>query len=154
MTTFRGLPREMFVSKVLRDNASCESKLDEMRSSLFEYLKEVEDFPYGLQCMLKRRKGTRNGDSVAIKLTNDIHTLMSVLEGSEFSDIRDMVSSGSGRSQRSQSSANESIIHSDSSIELKVLSDAVTTLQAELLHLKQTHNAVEIVRSKEIQMLK
>ena len=157
VTTYRGIPREMFVSKVLRDNASCESKLDEMRSSLFEYLKEVDEFPYGLQCMLKRRKGMRNGDSVAIKLTNDIHTLMSVLEGAEFSDMRDMISSGSGRSQRSQSSpssVNESITHSDSSMELKVLSDAVNTLQAELLHLKQTHNAVETMRSKEIQTLK
>ena len=94
----------MFVSKVLRDNTSCESKLDEMRSSLFDYNNEVDGFSYGIQCMLKRRKGMRNGDSVAIKLTNDIHTLMLVLEGAEFSDMRDMISSGSGRSQRSQSS--------------------------------------------------
>ena len=59
VSSYRGLPREMFVNQVLRDEASCESKLEEMRSSLFEYLKEAEDFPYGLQCMLKRRKGTR-----------------------------------------------------------------------------------------------
>ena len=64
---FRGLPKEMFVSRILSDTASCETKLGEMRSVLFEQLKEAEDFPYGLQAMLKRRVYTRSGDSVPIK---------------------------------------------------------------------------------------
>ena len=96
---YRGLPKEMFINRVLLNEASCENKLGEMRSSLFEHLKETDDFPYGLQCMLKRRVCTRNSDSVAVKLAQDIHTLMSVLEGAEYSDMRELLSSGSGRTR-------------------------------------------------------
>lgn len=85
---FRGLPKEMFINRILTDTASCEIKLGEMRSDLFEQLKEAEDFPYGLQAMLKRRVCTRSGDSVPVKLSHDIHTLMSVIEGAEYSDMR------------------------------------------------------------------
>ena len=53
------LPKEMFVNRILTDTASCEVKLGEMRSALFEQFKEAEDFPYGLQAMLKRRVYTR-----------------------------------------------------------------------------------------------
>ena len=151
---YRGLPKEMFINRVLLNEASCENKLGEMRSSLFEHLKETDDFPYGLQCMLKRRVCTRNSDSVAVKLAQDIHTLMSVLEGAEYSDMRELLSSGSGRSQRSQSSPNDTTINYDSSSEIKILSDSVNTLKAEVLHLKQTQTAVETARSKEIQSLK
>ena len=39
--------------------------------------------------------------TVAVKYAYDIHTLISVLEGGEYSDIRELLSSGKG--QRSQS---------------------------------------------------
>ena len=71
----------MFINRILLNDASCEVKLGEMRSSLFEHIKESEHFPYGLQCVLKRRVCTRNSDSVATKLQHDIHTLMVVLAG-------------------------------------------------------------------------
>ena len=151
---YRGLPKEMFINRILLNEASCENKLGEMRSSLFEHLKETDDFPYGLQCQLKRRVCTRNSDSVAVKLSQDIHTFMSVLEGAEYSDMRELLSSGSGRSQRSQSSPNDTTITYDSSSEIKILSDSVNTLKAEVLHLKQTQTALETARSKEIQSMK
>ena len=71
--------------------------------------------------------------------------------------MRELISSGSGKSQRSQSvpsSANQTFANGESSSELKVLSDTVNTLQAELPHLKQTHAALETVRSKEFQTMK
>ena len=121
-----------------------------MSSSLFEHLKETDDFPYSLQCQLKRRVCTLNSDSVAVKLSQNIHTLMSVLEGAEFSDMRELLSCRSGRSQRLQSSPNDTTtcITYDSSSELKILSDYVNTLKAEVLHLKQTQSALETARSK------
>ena len=61
---FKGLPREMFVIRLLLNEASCEVTLDKYRSVLFEELKESEEFPFGLQCELKRRVHTRNGDTV------------------------------------------------------------------------------------------
>ena len=151
---YRGLPKEMFINRILLNEASCEVKLGEMRSSLFEHIKETEDFPYGLQCMLKRRVCTRNSDSVAVKLAHDIHTLMAVLEGAEYSDMRELLSSGSGRSQRTQSTANDTIVTSDYSVEIKVLTDSVNTLKADMLHMKQTQTAVEVTRSKEINTIK
>ena len=156
---FRGLPKEMFVSRILSDTASCETKLGEMRSVLFEQLKEAEDFPYGLQAMLKRRVYTRSGDSVPIKLAHDIHTctLMSVTEGAEYSEMRELLSSGSGRSQRSQScssTANKTIISHDFSSEIKVLAESVNSMKADMLKMKQSHLAVESARSKQIDTLK
>ena len=156
-TLYRGLPKEMFVNKILADAASCEIKLGETRSALFEQLKEAEDFPYGLQAMLKRRVYTRSGDSVSIKLAHDIHTLMSVIEGAEYSDMRELLSSGSGRSQRSQScssTANETINCPDVTPEIKVLTESVNSLKADMLKMKQSHLAVETTRSKQIDTLK
>lgn len=76
---YRGLPKEMFVSRILRNEVSCVVTLESHRSELFELIKECDDFPYGLQCDLKRRVHTRNDDSVATKLACDIHTLMAVI---------------------------------------------------------------------------
>ena len=65
---YRGLPKEMFVNRILLNEASCEVRLGEMRSHLFEQMREDDSFPYGLQCMLKRRVATRNGDTVAVNM--------------------------------------------------------------------------------------
>ena len=66
----------------------CEVTLENYRSVLFEELKEMDDFPFGLQC--ERHVHTRNGDPVAVKLAYDIYSLMAVLEGGEYSEIKEM----------------------------------------------------------------
>ena len=50
----------------------------------------------------KRRVHTRNGDTVTTKHAQDIYSLMSVLEGGEYSELKDLLARGS-RGQRSQS---------------------------------------------------
>ena len=55
---FRGLPREMFVNRVLLNEASCEVTLENYHKTLFEK-RESLAFPYGLQCELKHRVNTR-----------------------------------------------------------------------------------------------
>lgn len=67
-------------SSLLRDYASNEQKLDNTRSLFFDAVKEYDDFPYGLQAELKRRLDTRKGEPAVVKLANDIHTLLSVME--------------------------------------------------------------------------
>ena len=153
---YRGLPKEMFVNRILLNEASCDVKLGEMRSHLFEQMKEDDSFPYGLQCMLKRRVATRNGDTVAGKYAYDIHTLISVLEGGEYSDIRELLSSGKGqRSQSSSSVANTTMNgSSDNSVEIKSLTDSLNNLKAEFLNLKQKQIAIEHARSEQITQLK
>lgn len=154
---FKGLPREMFVNRLLLNEASCEVTLDKYRSVLFEGLKESEDFPYGLQCELKRRVHTRNGDTVAVKLAYDVHSLMSVMEGGDYSDIKDMLRSNKSYSQRSQSMSgicNSTMSSCEYSTDIKELSQSMSTVKAEILTLKQKVLAVESTRSSEIQTLK
>ena len=45
---FRRLPKEMFVNRILKNEASCEVSLKSHRLKLVELIKECEDFPYGL----------------------------------------------------------------------------------------------------------
>lgn len=96
---FRELPKEMFVNRVLLNEASCEATLENYRMVPFEELKELDDFPFGLQCELKRRVHTCKGDAVAVKLAYDIHTLMAVHEGGDYSDLKDMFRSNKSSSQ-------------------------------------------------------
>ena len=94
MVLYRGLPKEMFINRILVQYASCEVKLENARFNILERLKDMEDFPYGLQCELKRRLHTRTGESVPTKLAYDIHTLLSVVDGADYSDIKDLLSNG------------------------------------------------------------
>lgn len=153
---FRGLPKEMFVNRILLNEASCEVKLGEIRSNMFEQLKEVDDFPYGMQCMLKRRVATRNGDSVAVKYAYDIHTLVSILEGGEYSDIREMLSSS--KSQRSQSFNSVANVTTNTSCEyateIKSLTDSMNNLKADVLNMKQKQIGIDQSRSEQISNLK
>ena len=151
------LPKEMFINIILNDTASCEIKLAEKRSALLKQLKKADGFPYGLQCMLKRRVYTRSGDSVPVKLSHDIHTLISVIEGAEYSEMCELLSSGSGRRQRSQScssTANDKINHYDCASEIKVLTESINSMKADMLKMKQSHLAVKTNRSKQIDTLK
>ena len=152
---YRGLPKEMFVNRVLLNEASCEVTLENYRKTLFEEIRESDTFPYGLQCELKRRVNTRNGDTVAVKLAYDIHTLMSIMEGGEYSDMKDMIRPG--RATRAVSTpvrGNSTIQHCEYSAEIKSLIHDMITVKAELLNTKQKHVAIESARSSEIQALK
>lgn len=158
---FKGLPREMFVNRLLLNEASCEVTLDKYRSVLFEELKESEEFPFGLQCELKRRVHTRNGDTVPVKLAYDVHSLMSVIEGGDYSDLKDMLRSNncktSSQRQRSQSTSglnNSTMNLCEYSVDIKELSQNMSTVKAEILTLKQKIVAVESTRSSEMQTLK
>ena len=85
---------------------------------------------------------------------------MSVIEGAEYIDMRELLSSGNGgRSQRSQSQScsgvtNETIISHDFTPELKVLTETVNSMKADMLKMKQSHFPVETTRSEQIDTLK
>ena len=71
-TIYRSLPKEMFISRILKNVSSSEPDLESQSTMLFELVKECEDFLFGLQAELKRRVHSRNGDTVAVKLAQDI----------------------------------------------------------------------------------
>ena len=150
---FKDLPKEMFVNRVLLNEASCEATLEHHRSVLFEEMKEIEDFPFGLQCELKRRVHTRNGDTVSVKLAYDIYSLMAVFEGGEYSEIKDMLRSN--KSSRSQSVVgNVTINPCEFSIEIRELTQNMSAAKAEILTLKQRMVGIETTRSSELQTVK
>ena len=99
---------------------------------------------------------TRNGDTVAVKYAYAIHTLIFVSEGGEYSDIRELLSSG--KSQRSQSSSSVAKVNTngycDNSIEIKFLTESLNNLKAEMLNLKQKQIATDHIRSDQITQLK
>ena len=156
---FRGLPKEMFINRIIQCASSSEPDLENHRSMLFELVKECDEFPFGLQAELKRRVRTRNGDSVVSKLAHDVYILMSVLEGGEFSELKDIIAKG--KSNRTQSQAQTplraSYIASTScgcSTEVAALLSNVNNVKADVLSMKQSYAAVEATRSSEIQALK
>lgn len=75
----------------MENYASCEVKLENARVNIFERLKEVKDYPIAVQCKLKRRLHTRTGEGVPSKLAQDIHTLLSVLDGGDYGDVKGSV---------------------------------------------------------------
>ncbi|XP_053406434.1 uncharacterized protein LOC123546709 [Mercenaria mercenaria] len=98
-TMYRDYPSALFTPQLLKTYASCEAKLEQSRQVLFCNARECDDFPYGLQAELKRRVSTRRGDPLCVKLANDIHVLLSVLEGDDMQAMKDLISTGrQGRS--------------------------------------------------------
>ena len=88
---FRGLPKEMFIIWIKQYVPSSYPDLENHRSILIELVKACDEFPFGLQAELKRRVRTWNGDTVVSKLAHDVYILMSVLEGEELSEIKDII---------------------------------------------------------------
>lgn len=108
----------------------------------------------------KRRVHTRNGDTVATKHAQDIYSLMSVLEGGEYSELKDLLARGS-RGQRPQSQSqtpygagNVTLTSCDCAVEIKSLVDSLNNVKADVLNVKQGYIATETSRSSQIQSLK
>ena len=108
-----------------------------------------------MQSELKRRVQTRNGDTVATKLGYDIHTLMAVLEGGNYSEMKELLSSG--KIQRSQSTAGFSNVTMNTceyTSEIKMLIESMNNVKADVLNIKQTQLASETARSSQVHALK
>ena len=152
---YKSLPKEMFISRLVVLCSSNEVKLDSLRTSLLDVLKEDDDFPYGLQAEPKRRLHTRNGDSVAVKLAHDVHALASVIEGADYSEIKDLfsVGKGSGRQPSVPCTPSRGAKSRDDPSENKVLMQEISMLRAEMLNMKQIHTGAEKLRSEQINSL-
>lgn len=155
---YRQLPTDIFVQSVLRDYTSDEEKLDSVRHLFFSALRENADFPYGVQAELKRRVFTRKGEPVCVKLATDIHTLLAVLKGEDYSCLRGMISATRSRvsSQANVPTAKaSSAIHSanspaNSSNDIALLKDNVASLQTDILMLKQRLSTNEQIEKEKL----
>ena len=138
-TLYRSLPKEMFISRILKNVSFSEPDLESHRAMLYELVKECDDFPYGLQAELKRRVHTRNGDSVSTKLAQDIYILVSVLEGGEFTDLKGMIATGRkgnralSQSQSQSGLGNETLTSNGYAAEIKSLEISLNNMKADML---------------------
>lgn len=152
------LPASMFVDQLLVDYANCEQKLEQTRLMLFEFLRSADDFPFG-SSDLKRRL-TRHGDSAAVKLAYDIHEILGVLEGGDYMALKDMISSA----KRTRNSTRKTSVsrntfktqsdHSACNAEINKLKETISSMQADLLLIKQRQAAIENMRISDNKQLK
>ncbi|KAH3873572.1 hypothetical protein DPMN_036810 [Dreissena polymorpha] len=98
---YRDYPKDLFVPELLRKYASSESDLERIRLKYFELVKyEHDDLPFAADAELKRRVYTRQGETVAVKLAQDIHSILALAEGeSDLSAVRNMISNAKSRKQ-------------------------------------------------------
>lgn len=159
ISLYRDLPRDMFIASILQEYASDEQELDATRTNFFEFLKTHDDFPFPLNSDLKKRVFTRGRkETVAVKLATDIYSLLSVMEGDEYSVIKEMISVSKRRtfSHLPSSQGNPQPMESFSNArckcntELTVLRDTVSSIQAEVLLLKQSLHTSNHLRSEEM----
>lgn len=160
---FHGFPRVMFKDALIKLYAGCDKKLGEVRSDLFVLIGKQDGNPYP-GAALKRRMQTRNGDTLAEKLAFDIHTLISILEGGDFSspEFKELLSiSIKGRASSvphqhsigrlgTPTTPRRATPHTSSVLrrpELIDLSESITELKADMLNMKQLYQANEAARS-------
>lgn len=156
---YRMLPRDMFVTQIIRDYSSSEPDLERIRSDYFEHLKKVSaDFPYGSGAELKRRVYTRMGEPVPVKLAQDIHTIISVIEDGDCAALKPLLSATRARksslplnNQRKSLSCTTTASSGmcACAIELKAVKETVSGLQADILLLKQTVHASDRLRKEQ-----
>lgn len=153
LNLFRELPRDMFVNQVLSDYSSSEPDLERIRTYYFEHLKQVTpDFPFGSNSELKRRMMTRAGEPVAVKLAQDIHTIIEVAEGGDCNVLKPLISTAKTRKQsvNKQADLPPAMLNQCACIsEVALMKDTIGSIQAEMLMLKQREHAREKARSEE-----
>ena len=119
---------------------------------LFEILRGSGDFPFGENCELKRRVMTRskNGDSISVKLANDVYTLLMAIDGGDVSLVKDLIISSkkSSRSMSISNSGKNSVNQPKCtcSAEIAMLKETINGLKSDVLLLKQRQVAFENIR--------
>lgn len=156
---FREFPKDMFITQILQDYASSESDLERIRNEYFRHLKSLhQDFPYGEDAELKRRMASRKGDSLAVKLAQDIHSIIEVVEGGDCSVLKPLISASRGKrpSATTTSTTERRDISDKISVkctchnDLSVLKDTVSSLQADMLIMKERQHALDKLRSEQM----
>lgn len=155
------VPSDMFINEVLSMHSESEVDLEATRLSLFETIKSSEDFPYGENFELKRRVNSRSGDRVSVKLSRDIYSLMSVVEGAEYSVLKDVMSVCKGKTRKksmavmtSHKSDNVDVHKCSCKSDMELMKSSMSALQADVLMIKQRFVAVEQSRSEQINTIK
>ena len=153
------VPGDMFVNQILLDYHHSETNLEQCRDMLFSILRESEVYPFDVECELKKRINTR-GVSLPSKLAYDIHSLVAIMEGEDISMLKDMLSTSKKPSRKPSVRATQSAkgsdpqTHSQCKAELSQLKSVVTSLQSDILLIKQRQSAAETRHESDIKSFK
>jgi len=109
-------------------------------------LKDQEGFLYLVHCELKRSVLTRKGDPVSLKLAQDIRLIITVIEGEDFSVLKDMISTSRGKSMSVSQQQTSAVCNCSQEVDL--MKDTIASLRSEFLLLKQKQVASEKLHSE------
>ena len=150
----RTLPREMYISQVLRDSSSDRDRLDCARSEIFECIKATDGYPYDSRASLKKRIQTRTGDSVEYKLAQDLYCLSLVLDGADWDDLRDVVTIPRPTRKSTSQAAVDSSFQTYNISDLESLKRTVQNMASDLVILKQENTTIKSELRSEIKSLR
>ena len=125
----------MFVNRISLDFDNCEIKLEQATCTLYD---------------------TRQGESLATKLAYNIHTLLFLAWGAYFASMRDLLSTSNRSSRRCSSAKTLVKVISQTNYCCGCRADIkqLTTVQADLLLMKQRQSATEHMNNIDNQSMK
>ena len=104
----RTLPKELYITEILKLSSSDRGRLESARVELFSSVQNTKGYPYDLRESLKKRIQTRTGDSIEYKLAEDLYCLSRVLDGAEWEDLKEVITIPRPKKSSSQVSADTS----------------------------------------------
>lgn len=152
LSLVRDLPKELFVSQVLKDAAPSRDRLEIARSEVFSCIKNSEGYPFDSRASLKKRINTHTGDSIENKLAYDLYCLSSVLDGADWGELHEVINVPKP-TKKSQSS-HEASFCAYPSIDLDQLKRSVQTMSADILAMKQENTDLRAGFLSEIKSLR
>jgi hypothetical protein len=155
----------MFMNRLICDYRSSESDLENTRQLFFEALKSYNDFPFEFESQLKHRT-TSKSDIAVNKLANDIYTILSIMAGEDYSNMKEMISNGQHKRVQNVIETSFNVTsHGDtparhtyskpkstvqvSVAEFTMLKDTVLRKEADILKMKQTMQATDKFRAEQ-----
>ena len=150
----RSLPKEMFISKVIKDSSANRERLENVRLDLLERLQQSDGYPFGSKVSLKKRVHTRSGDSVEYKLSQDIYCLVSVVDGADWEDLRPVLNIPRSKKPLSSQNPCDVSFQAVNITEIELLKKAVQSLTADMVAIKQENNLLKSEMTSELKSLR
>ena len=149
---FNKLAKTEFISRLISDVSSDESKLEEKRDMIFSVARGLKEYPYPASAEMKRRQRRLRGETLAFKFASDIYLLVNILDGGSFDIIQNMLSFPKTPSRPDFNSSLCGTQKNASNLDL--LSSTVTNIQADLIKAKQNHISFSEKITKEMSSVK
>ena len=142
----------MFVAQVLQDSSGDRDLLEMARCDIYGCIKDSDEYPFDSRAALKKRIQTRSGDSVESKLSADLHTIVLVLDGADWEDLRDVINIP--KPAKKSQSAIDATFSAYPTADIDLLKCSVQSLQTDMAALKQENIMLKSGYLEELRSLK